>query len=154
MEAPQSHSSGQRQASRGLPFSEMHHQLRSARGFVFAAEEDFGIAAVEAQACGTPIIAYGRGGAAETVIAGRTGVLFDEQTPDAVIAAIESFERVSGFDTAAIRHNAERFSTSRFRREFKNQVAAAVEEFYGKAVPRAGHGQEGSMRNGWLGMEH
>jgi glycosyltransferase involved in cell wall biosynthesis len=56
----------------GLPFSAMHHLLRSARGFVFAAEEDFGIAAVEAQACGTPVIAYGRGGAAETVIAGRT----------------------------------------------------------------------------------
>jgi glycosyltransferase involved in cell wall biosynthesis len=132
----------------------MHHQLRFARGFVFAAEEDFGIAAVEAQACGTPVIAYGRGGAAETVIAGRTGVLFDQQTPDALMAAIEGFERVGTFDTAAIRRNSERFSAGRFRHEFKSHVAAAVKEFHGTALASAGQEQEGSMRNGWLGMEH
>ena len=53
--------------------------LQSARAFVFAAEEDFGIGMVEAQACGTPLIAYGRGGAADIVRDGTTGVLFPEQ---------------------------------------------------------------------------
>jgi hypothetical protein len=71
-----------------------------------------------------------------------------------VIAAIEGFERIGKFDTAAIRHNAERFSAGRFRREFKRHVAAAVDEFHGKALAGAGQSQEGRMRNGWLGVEH
>jgi hypothetical protein len=58
-----------------------------ARAFVFAAEEDFGIAPVEAHACGTPVIAFGRGGATETVIDGETGVLFRQQTPEAIVRA-------------------------------------------------------------------
>jgi glycosyltransferase involved in cell wall biosynthesis len=137
-----------------LPFAEMHRLLRSARGFVFAAEEDFGIAAVEAQACGTPVIAYGRGGAAETVLADRTGVLFDQQTPDAVIAAIERFERMGKFDTAVIRRHAEGFSASRFRAEFSRHVAAAVEEFHGEKRAEVPEIPGGSTRHGWLGMEH
>ncbi len=66
--------------------------MQRARAFVFAAEEDFGIAPVEAQACGTPVIAYGRGGAAETVRAGETGVFFHEQTAAAIAAAVRRFE--------------------------------------------------------------
>ncbi len=58
--------------------------MRGARAFVFAAEEDFGISVVEAQACGTPVIAYGRGGIAGTVLDGETGVFFREQTTDSL----------------------------------------------------------------------
>jgi glycosyltransferase involved in cell wall biosynthesis len=133
-----------------LAFDEMHGLLRSARGFVFAAEEDFGIAAVEAQACGTPVIAYGRGGASETVVDERTGVLFNQQTPDALVEAIRRFERMGKFDASSIRRNAERFSANRFRTEFSRRVAAAVEELErdrGAAIAQA---QAGSARDGWL----
>jgi glycosyltransferase involved in cell wall biosynthesis len=137
-----------------LSFTEMQRVLRSARAFVFAAEEDFGIAPVEAQACGTPVIAYGRGGAAETVIADRTGVLFDQQTPDALVQAVKRFERLGRFDPTTIRRNAERFSTDRFRTEFSRQVAAAVEEFQAEKRANVLPFQKGSSRNGWLGMGH
>jgi O-antigen biosynthesis alpha-1,3-mannosyltransferase len=97
--------------------------LRGARAFVFAAEEDFGIAPVEAQSCGIPVIAFGKGGALET-IAPDTGLFFDEQTSDAIAAAIASFERRPvPFDPQACRSNAERFSEPRFRREIAAVVA-------------------------------
>ena len=95
------------------PFEVMRGHLQTARAFVFAALEDFGIAPVEAQACGTPVIAFGRGGAAETVRglqqSNPTGVLFDEQTPAALQAAVALFEQQAGRITAAAcRQNAER----------------------------------------------
>jgi glycosyltransferase involved in cell wall biosynthesis len=94
--------------------------LMKAKAFIFAAEEDFGIAPVEAQACGTPVIAFGRGGALETVIDGETGIFFHEQTEEAIIKAVDDFEaREEKFDRAKIRENAERFSTSRFCSEFR-----------------------------------
>jgi len=92
--------------------------LRGAKAFLFAAEEDFGIAPVEAQACGTPVIAFGRGGALETVVSGKTGVFFREQTPSALAAAVREFETLDVSRTAC-RANAERFSEARFRREFQ-----------------------------------
>jgi len=95
--------------------------LRRARAFVFAAEEDFGIAPVEAQACGTPVIAYGRGGALESVVEGRTGLFFPEQTADSLISAVQRFEAME-WDASLIRRNAERFSAERFRGEFRNFV--------------------------------
>lgn len=95
--------------------------LRRARAFVFAADEDFGILPVEAQACGTPVIAYGVGGARETVVEGETGIFFGEQTPDALAAGVRRFETVS-LDSAACRANAERFSAARFRAEFRTWV--------------------------------
>jgi glycosyltransferase involved in cell wall biosynthesis len=97
--------------------------MQRSRAFVFAAEEDFGITLVEAQACGTPVIAYGRGGAAEIVIpeaAGQqpTGVLFDRQDADAITAAVERFEALEPELTShACRANALRFSQTRFRSE-------------------------------------
>jgi glycosyltransferase involved in cell wall biosynthesis len=96
--------------------------MQRARAFVFAAEEDFGITLVEAQACGTPVIAYGRGGAAEIVISEAdghpTGVLFDRQEADAVTAALERFEMLEPeLSSHACRTNALRFSVARFRSE-------------------------------------
>ena len=101
--------------------------LQRARAFVFAADEDFGIAPVEAQAAGCPVIAYGRGGALETVV-GRpardaTGVFFDEQTPEALEAAVRLFEDEEGsFDPQTCRRNAERFGQERFREELRATV--------------------------------
>ena len=93
--------------------------MQRAKAFVFAAEEDFGITPVEAMACGTPVIAFGRGGATETVRDGRTGLLFAEQTVPSIIDAVERFERhADAFDPAAIRRHAEFFRPERFRAEF------------------------------------
>ena len=107
--------------------AELAAAMGAARAFVFAAEEDFGIAPLEAQACGTPVIAYGRGGVAETIrgldVAQPTGVFFDAQTESALIAAVERFEREGHVITPqACRANAERFSPERFRREFSGLV--------------------------------
>ncbi len=108
--------------------------LQRARGFVFAAEEDFGILPVEAQACGTPVIAYGAGGALETVLpAGNplgmaaTGVFFAEQTPAAVCTAITRFEALR-FDPRNCRIWAERFSRSAFAEAIRQQLNALVQD--------------------------
>lgn len=98
--------------------------LQRARAFVFAAEEDFGILPVEAQACGTPVIAYGAGGALDTVVDGVTGVLFDRQTVASITRAVARFERQeASFSPAVIRRNAERFSAATFRDRFHAFVA-------------------------------
>ncbi|MDX1921775.1 MAG: glycosyltransferase family 4 protein [Alphaproteobacteria bacterium] len=93
--------------------------MQRAKAFVFAAEEDFGIVPVEAQGCGTPVIAYGKGGALETVVDGKTGVFFAEQTTTSLIDAVKRFESlVSSFDKQIIRSNAERFEVGLFRYHF------------------------------------
>jgi len=93
--------------------------LGRVRGFVCAAEEDFGIAIVEAQAAGCPVIAYGMGGAQETVLDGRTGLLFPEQTVESLMGAIREFERASKhFRVDEIVENARKFDQSKFKREF------------------------------------
>lgn len=97
----------------------LRHHMQRAKAFVFAAEEDFGIAPVEAQACGTPVIAYGKGGSLETIIESETGIFFYDQSADALINAVKNFEAHNNtFSPQRIRANAERFSTERFRREF------------------------------------
>jgi len=94
--------------------------LGKARGFVCAAEEDFGIAIVEAQAAGCPVIAYGQGGALETIVEGETGLFFEEQDAGSLMRAVQNFERMhTCFHTDAIVHNAQRFNKSRFISEFK-----------------------------------
>ena len=106
-----------------IPDAERDRWLSSARAFVFAAEEDFGIAPLEAQAFGTPVIAYAGGGARET-ISGLddpvpTGVLFAEQSVAAIVEAVREFERSgSRIEPDACRSNARRFDAVRFRREF------------------------------------
>lgn len=104
--------------------------MQRAKAFVFAANEDFGIVPVEAQACGTPVIAYGRGGVTETVMDGETGILFHEQTADSLIDAVKKFQRTaSAFDPAAMRRNAERFSKDRFKTELRDFVQEKVRDF-------------------------
>ena len=105
------------------PFDVLHDHMRRAKAFVFAAEEDFGIAPVEAQACGTPVIAFGKGGALETVreLGGPhpTGVFFWEQRVPSLVAAVREFERnVHRFSARDCRLNAERFSIETFRERF------------------------------------
>ncbi len=93
--------------------------MQRARAFIFAAEEDFGIVPIEAQACGTPVIAYARGGVTETVVSGETGIFFKEQTSASLQAAVRDFENHrGGLHPERCRMNAERFSVARFRREF------------------------------------
>ncbi|MHB1313360.1 MAG: glycosyltransferase [Gemmatimonadaceae bacterium] len=105
------------------PRDVLRDHLRRARAFVFAADEDFGILPVEAQACGTPVIALGVGGARETVVDGETGLFFGEQSAEAIADAVFRFESGSGFSAAACRANAERFSVPRFRAEFASWVS-------------------------------
>ena len=107
--------------------------MQQAKAFVYAADEDFGIAPVEAQAAGCPVIAYGKGGNLETVVGwpapGATGVFFDSQTPQALEEAIRIFETHEGeLRAEACRRNAERFGQKRFQKEFEG----AVEELWSK----------------------
>lgn len=107
------------------PYEVLKSHLQQAKAFIFAAEEDFGIVPVEAQACGTPVIAYGKGGACETVIHGRTGLLFEEQSVASLTEAIIHFEEMSAsFNPFDIRENAERFSNKTFR----NSIASFIQE--------------------------
>jgi glycosyltransferase involved in cell wall biosynthesis len=102
------------------------YYLEHAKAFVFAGEEDFGIALVEAQACGTPVVSFGRGGAAEIVVPGETGLLFDRQSPEALVAALDRFERMPSLDALQIGKNASRFGAARFRREFRALIDRAM----------------------------
>jgi glycosyltransferase involved in cell wall biosynthesis len=113
--------------------------LQRARAFVFAAEEDFGITVVEAQACGTPVIAYGKGGALETVRGlggeGPTGMFFDRQDVASLTEAIGIFEQNRhAFSPEACRQNALRFNAGRFREEFSSFVEQKWDSFQRNSV--------------------
>ena len=113
------------------PFDRLKEYMKNARAFIFAAQEDFGIMPVEAQACGTPVIAYGKGGACETVIDNKTGIFFKEQTPEDIIEAVNRFEKIDGvFDVKELRQNALRFNKDNFNREYKLFVDKAVNDFF------------------------
>lgn len=113
------------------PYAVFKDHLRRARAFVFAAEEDADATVLAAQACGTPVIAFGQGCALETVVpigeANPTGVYFAYQTVVSILDAIERFERLSDRITpAACRANAGRFSPAVFRRAFMAEVTRAI----------------------------
>jgi glycosyltransferase involved in cell wall biosynthesis len=106
------------------PGEVLRDHMQRARAFVFAAEEDFGIAPLEAQACGTPVIAYGKGGALETIRGEEsvepTGVFFGHQDVESLLAALKKFEKVTdGISPISCRNNALRFSPQVFRERFR-----------------------------------
>lgn len=119
------------------PWEQVRGHMQRARAFVFAAEEDFGISMLEAQACGTPVIAFGKGGALETISGLETdeptGVFFEEQSAASIVEAISAFERHQHrFGAWACRRNAERFSIGRFRRHFKSFCDDALARAHAK----------------------
>lgn len=113
------------------PFEVLKEKMQKAKAFVFAADEDFGMVPIEAQACGTPVIAYGKGGSLETVKENETGIFFQEQTADALIDAVNHFEELSDkhFDYRKVRAWAEGFSEERFKREIKEFVEERYADF-------------------------
>ena len=118
------------------PFAVLRHHYARCRALVFPGEEDFGIIPVEVMASGRPVIAYGRGGATETVEAGVSGVFFEEQTAAAIERAIHDFERMH-FDPRAIRAQAEKFNANRFLAEFTAAVETALGRKLDLPRPRA-----------------
>ncbi len=129
------------------PDQALRHHMAAARALIFAAEEDFGIVPVEAQAAGTPVIAYGAGGALETVRGldrpAATGLFFEAQAPAAIAAAVRQFEQAGRAITpAACRANAERFTAARFRTAYR----AAIERAWLQQQTAIGAGQGGG---GW-----
>lgn len=103
---------------------ELRDLYRLARALVFPGIEDFGMTPVEAQACGTPVIAYRKGGVLESVVEGKTGTFYDDPSPAGLAAALRSFDN-SDYDRAAVRRHAERFDASRFDESFGSVISAA-----------------------------
>jgi glycosyltransferase involved in cell wall biosynthesis len=101
--------------------------MQKAKAFVFAAEEDFGIIPVEAQACGTPVIALAKGGTLETVIENKTGIFFVEQSAEKIKQAVLNFE-TKNFDPQIIREHAVTFSKQRFEKEIKEFIETKYKE--------------------------
>jgi glycosyltransferase involved in cell wall biosynthesis len=106
-----------------VPAAELRSLYQGARALVIPGEEDFGIAAVEAQACGTPVIAFGRGGSVETVVSGETGLLFGELTAAGLRAALDNFRSMK-FNKNVLRSRSAVFS----RGAFKQKIAASIEQ--------------------------
>ena len=116
------------------PFKILKKHLSAAKAFIFAAEEDFGIAPIEAQACGTPVIAYGKGGALETIKGidkdKPSGIFFHEQTPQSLYKSIIEFESLNEnvITKDACRKNAERFSNKEFKNQFSELINKLIQE--------------------------
>ena len=108
------------------PFPVLQHHYARCRALVFPGEEDFGIVPLEAMASGRPVVAYGRGGATETVVDGVTGTFFREQTVEALLDAVARCERMTFRPEAAVAHAAT-FGTARFASEIAAFIAAATE---------------------------
>ena len=110
---------------------EVKAYLQRCRALIFCAEEDFGIIPVETQACGRPVIAYGKGGALETVVQGKTGVFFKEQTVSSLVDAITEFERLEKegtFNSKQICRHASKFSAQRFREQLSKAISEAISD--------------------------
>lgn len=106
----------------------MIEHMQKAKAFVFASHEDFGIVPVEAMACGTPVLAFGKGGVLDTVVDTQTGLFFDEQTVESLNYAVDLFETMI-FDYVAISQHAQKFSSKRFREEIKAMIDCKINEF-------------------------
>jgi lipopolysaccharide/colanic/teichoic acid biosynthesis glycosyltransferase/glycosyltransferase involved in cell wall biosynthesis len=116
-----------------VPKDELRMLYRKCRALVIPGQEDFGLASLEAQACGRPAVAYGAGGSLESVIDEVTGVLFRRPTTNALVEAVRRLERIS-FNPGKLRANAERFSAERFRQSMRAMVEKAQNSSKGKAV--------------------
>jgi glycosyltransferase involved in cell wall biosynthesis len=109
-----------------MPFDGLRQAYAQAKALIFTAEEDFGIVPVEANAAGRPVIAYGRGGVLDSIIEGRTGIFFGEQSVEALVDAVERLEHwLPEFNPAAAVENVQRFSPERFDLEFLEAVDRA-----------------------------
>lgn len=104
-----------------IPDEQLIKYYRKAKAVIFPQDEDFGLVPLEAQALGTPVIAYGAGGALETIIAGKTGLFFSEQTPNSLCSAVEKFTH-SSYKLTELQENAARFRFSKFSAEFMSEV--------------------------------
>jgi glycosyltransferase involved in cell wall biosynthesis len=111
-----------------VPFDELKQQFATCRALVFPGEEDFGIVPVEVMACGRPVIAYGRGGALDTVVEGISGILFYDQSVSALNAAIDRFEETPELvaDPDTIRTLAKSFDVDVFKDKFAALAARAL----------------------------
>lgn len=113
---------------------EMHHYYAHCKAFIFPTEEDFGITPLEAQACGKPVIALGKGGALETVISNKTGIFFDDQTVSALINAVKKFECTT-FDKEICRQNALRFEKAKYVEQMREFIKEKWKEFKNEGIP-------------------
>ncbi len=109
------------------PDQVLHDYMRRAKAFVFAAEEDFGITPVEAQACGTPVIAYGKGGVLETVrpygISNPTGLFFERQSISSLVETVKKFDKIQNLILPSdCKENSQSFSSDRFKRELNTYI--------------------------------
>jgi glycosyltransferase involved in cell wall biosynthesis len=108
-----------------LSDEQVRQRMARCQAFIFPGEEDFGLAPVEVQAAGRPVIAYGAGGALASVVEGATGMFFDEPTPESLADAVRDFQRMR-FDSAAIRQHALEFDTTVFLRRFSQLVESKI----------------------------
>lgn len=116
-------------------YDKLVEYIQKAKAFIFAAEEDFGITMVEAHAAGTPVIAYNVGGASEIVKQNETGILFNRQSVESLIHAIDKFEKSENkFDPAAISEYAQKFSRENFESNISNFVKSKYKDFFNKPL--------------------
>lgn len=111
-----------------LSDEEITSYYAKSKAFIFPGEEDFGITPIEAQASGTPVIAYGRGGALDTVVDGKSGVLFHEQSVDALVEAVRVFEKQGvSWNAEQIKNHTQQFSLLHFQTRFKEYVKQCID---------------------------
>lgn len=111
-----------------LSDEEVRDHYRRCQALIFPGEEDFGIVPLEAQACGSPVIAYAKGGILETTLQQETAIWFYEQTPEAIMAAVQEFEKQS-FSATIIRNHACRFAKKRFQQEMRTYIEQKMAVF-------------------------